>query len=301
MAEAALDDVFVDDIIMPAADRYPLGATLFLPRTAKRSHAVLINSATAVPRKVYRGFAGYLARRGCAVLTYDYRGTGDSRQKALTGYNQPKSLVGFKASMSDWAALDVSAAVAWMRERYSHLPLAYVGHSFGGQALGLLPNNTEVSRALFVAAQAGYWKLMASPERYRVYVMLNYVGTPLTKLMGYTPGWSGLGEDLPKDAFLQWVGWVMRPRYMFEDPELRGLSNFEKYKGALRAVCFTDDPWATRTAVELLCSGFTSIKPGIVSVTPTEAGVKKIGHFGFFRPEHRDTMWRGAAEWIQGE
>ena len=32
MAEAALDDVFIDDIIVPAADRYPLGATLFLPR-----------------------------------------------------------------------------------------------------------------------------------------------------------------------------------------------------------------------------------------------------------------------------
>ena len=124
-----------------------LGATLFLPRGAKR-HAVLINSATAVPRKVYRGFAGYLARRGCAVLTYDYRGTGDSRQKSLVGYNQPKSLVGFKASMADWAALDVTAAVAWMRERYKKLPLTYVGHSFGGQALGLLANNTEVSRAL---------------------------------------------------------------------------------------------------------------------------------------------------------
>ena len=50
--------------------------------------------------------------------------------------------------MSDWAALDVTAAVAWMRERYHNLPLSYVGHSFGGQALGLLPNNAEVSRAL---------------------------------------------------------------------------------------------------------------------------------------------------------
>jgi len=299
VAEAALDDVFVDDIIMPAADRYPLGATLFLPRTAKRSHAVLINSATAVPRKVYRGFAGYLARRGCAVLTYDYRGTGDSRQKSLTGYNQPKSLVGFKASMSDWAALDVSAAVAWMRERYSHMPLAYVGHSFGGQALGLLPNNAEVSRALFIAAQAGYWKLMASPERYRVYAMLNYVGTPLTKLLGYAPGWSGLGEDLPKGVFLQWVSWVMNEHYLFDDAGLKAKKNFGKYKGALRAVCFTDDPWATRTAVELLCAGFTSIKPEVVSVTPAEAGVKKIGHFGFFRPDHRDTLWRGAAEWIE--
>ena len=147
MAEAALDDVFIDDITFPAMDGYLLGATLFLPRGAKR-HAVLINSATAVPRKIYRGFAAYLAARGCAVLTYDYRGTGGSRLKSLIGLDQPKSLVGFKASMSDWAALDVTAAVAWMRERYHNLPISYVGHSFGGQALGLLPNNAEVSRAL---------------------------------------------------------------------------------------------------------------------------------------------------------
>ena len=50
MAEAALDDVFIDDITFPARDGYLLGATLFLPRGAKR-HAVLINSATATPQK----------------------------------------------------------------------------------------------------------------------------------------------------------------------------------------------------------------------------------------------------------
>mgnify|MGYP003694747367 CR=1 FL=1 len=83
--------------------------------------------------------------------------------------------------MSDWAALDVTAAVAWMRERYNTLPFTYIGHSFGGQALGLLPTTAEISRALLIAAQAGYWKLMASPERYRVYAMLNFVGTPLTR------------------------------------------------------------------------------------------------------------------------
>ena len=298
MAEAGLDDVFTDDITFPATDGYLLGATLFLPRGAKR-HAVLINSATAVPRKIYKGFAGYLARRGCAVLTYDYRGTGDSRQKAMTGYNQPKSLVGFKASMSDWAALDVTAGVTWMRERYRDLPFAYVGHSFGGQALGLLPNNADISRALLIAAQAGYWKLMASPERFRVYAMLNFVGLPLTRVLGYAPGWAGLGEDLPKGVFEQWASWVMRPRYMLDDPDLAALANFPKFKGALRALCMTDDPWATRPAVELLCSGFTSITPDIVPIRPADADVNKIGHFGFFRPEHRDTLWRGAAEWIQ--
>jgi predicted alpha/beta hydrolase len=298
VAEAALDDVFIDDITFPAVDKYLLGASLFLPRGAKR-HAVLINSATAVPRKIYRGFAGYLARRGCAVLTYDYRGTGDSRQKSLVGYNQPKSLVGFKASMADWAALDVTAAVAWMRERYHNLPLTYVGHSFGGQALGLLPNNAEVSRALLIASQAGYWKLMASPERYRVYAMLNFVGLPLTKLLGYAPGRMGIGEDLPRGVFEQWVGWVMSERYLFTDPKLAGLTNFANYKGAMRALCLSDDPWATRPAVGLLCSGFTSIEPEILSITPADAGVSKIGHFGFFRPEHRDALWRGAAEWLE--
>src|SRR3954451_16921715 len=122
VADPLLDNVFIDDITVHAMDGHPLGATLYLPRAAKR-HAVLINSATAVPRKIYRGFAGYLAGRGCAVLTYDYRGIGDSRQKSPVGYNQPKSLTGFKASMTEWAALDVTAAVAWMRERYKNLPL----------------------------------------------------------------------------------------------------------------------------------------------------------------------------------
>jgi predicted alpha/beta hydrolase len=59
VAEAGLGGVFVDDITFPAGDGYLLGATLFLPRGAKR-HAVSINSATAVPRKIYKGFAGYL-------------------------------------------------------------------------------------------------------------------------------------------------------------------------------------------------------------------------------------------------
>jgi predicted alpha/beta hydrolase len=61
----------------------------------------------------------------------------------------------------------------------------------------------------------------------------------------------------------------------------------------------SDDPWATRPAVELLCSGFTSIKPEIITVTPAESGVTKIGHMGFFRSETRDTLWRDAAGWLQ--
>ena len=297
--DAALDDVFIDEISFPATDGYALAGTLFLPRGAKR-HAVLINSATAVPRKIYRGFASYLAHRGCAVLTYDYRGIGGSRPKTTNATKRPQSLVGFKASMSDWAELDVTAAVSWMRERYSSLPLAYVGHSFGGQALGLIANNSEISRAAFVASQAATWRLMTSPEKYRVFAFMNLVGVPLTHALGYAPGWAGVGEDLPKGVFLQWAEWVSSPRYLF-DSRLPALENFARFKGELRALCFSDDPWATRPAVELLASGFSAIKPEVLTVKPPEVGARAIGHFGFFRPDHRDTLWRGVAEWIQGE
>src|SRR3954470_15410075 len=105
VADPGLDDVFIDDITVPATDGYPLAATLFLPRGAKR-HAVLINSATAVTRKLYRGFAGYLAQGACPVQPSDPRGAGDTRRQARTG-DKPKSLAGFKASMSGWAALDI--------------------------------------------------------------------------------------------------------------------------------------------------------------------------------------------------
>ena len=237
MAEAGLDDVFIDDITFPAADGYPLGATLYLPRGAKR-HAVLINSATAVPRKLYKGFASYLARRGCAVLTYDYRGTGDSRQKSLTGYNQPRSLVGFKASMSDWAALDATAAVAWMRERYKALPLNYVGHSFGGQALGLLANNTEVSRALLIAAQAGYWKLMAAPERYRVYAMLNFVGVAADPADGLYAGLERTGPG-PAEGRVPAMGGLGDERALHvRRPRPRSLANFPHYRARCARCAF---------------------------------------------------------------
>ncbi|MEW6643665.1 MAG: alpha/beta fold hydrolase [Pseudomonadota bacterium] len=287
MAEAVLDNVFIDDIVLPAGDGFSLAATLYMPR-APRHHAVLISSAAAVPRRFYRNFASYIAARGCVVMTYDYRGIGGSR---------PKSLAGFKATMAEWADKDAACAVAWMRQRYESLPLGYIGHSFGGQALGLLPNNAEVARALLVAAQAPFWKLFPAPENYRVFALVNF-GRPIARLMGYVPGRIGLGEDMPRDVFLQWRKWLMSERYYFDDPSLAGLANYGNYRHPLMALCVSDDAWAPRAAVDLLCAGFTATAPQVVTITPAEAGAKAIGHFGFFRPEHRERLWQPAVDWL---
>jgi predicted alpha/beta hydrolase len=35
-----------------------------------------------------------------------------------------------------------------------------------------------------------------------------------------------------------------------------------------------------------------------MQISPERLGARRIGHFGFFRPEHRDTLWREAADWL---
>ncbi|MEL6548507.1 MAG: alpha/beta hydrolase, partial [Myxococcota bacterium] len=82
------------DLEVPARDGYPLSATWL---TGGR-RVVVINSATAVPRRFYRHFAEHLRDAGYSVLTYDYRGIGGSR---------PKTLRGFPARMRDWALQDM--------------------------------------------------------------------------------------------------------------------------------------------------------------------------------------------------
>jgi predicted alpha/beta hydrolase len=285
-----MTEILVQDTTIHARDGYPLAATVFAPpRPPHRT--VLVSSATAVPRRIYRGFATYLAEQGFAALTYDYRGIAGSR---------PPSLKGFSARMRDWAALDAAAAIDHMRTVWPQAPLSLVGHSFGGQALGLVPNNDQVSRALLVAAQAGHWRLCHAPERYRVYVMVRWVGRPIARTLGYLPGRLGIGEDLPRDVFMEWSHWIARKRYFFDDPTLPALENFPRYRGPLRAICLTDDPWATTAAVDLLCAGFTGTTPQRIDIDPVKLGAGPIGHFGFFRPQHRETLWHEAADWLNG-
>lgn len=61
---------------------------------------VIINAATSVRCRHYSRFADYLFANGLDVITYDYRGIGESRDGSLRG---------FKASWSDWGMLDFEA------------------------------------------------------------------------------------------------------------------------------------------------------------------------------------------------
>jgi hypothetical protein len=177
-------------LALKAADGYPIAATLYPAAGDLRAH-LIVASATGVPQGYYRRFAEFAAARGFRVLTLDYRGIGLSR---------PATLKGFKMDYLDWGRLDLAAAVEHMdASRQDGLPLFMIGHSYGGHALGLLPNQHKIAACYLFATGAGWHGWMPPLERIKVWIMWNIAGPVLTRWKGYL-AWSklGMGEDLPR-------------------------------------------------------------------------------------------------------
>jgi predicted alpha/beta hydrolase len=265
---------------LTAADGAVLGARVYVPAGRPRASAV-IHGATAVPQRYYERFAGHLAAAGLRVITYDYRGVGASR---------PRSLRGFQARMQDWAT-DAAAAMALAREEDA--PLLWIGHSFGGQLLGLLDEAREVKAALLVGSQLGYaghWPARMQP---RIRLFWHVLVPGLTAALGYYPGRVGLGEDLPAGVAREWRRWALQPGYYLDErPDARArLTGFAR---PLLFYSFTDDDFAPGKAVRTLLSLLPSA--GLVHrrVAPGELGVAEIGHFGLFRQRFAGTLWREA-------
>jgi predicted alpha/beta hydrolase len=91
-------------------DNFELSATLFKSNSVPKG-VITINAGTCIKRQFYFRLAAYLSKKNYDVLTFDYRGVGDSR---------PSSLKGFESSIRDWASLDIKSVIDWMNKNYSN-------------------------------------------------------------------------------------------------------------------------------------------------------------------------------------
>ena len=272
------------DIAIPARDGYRLAASAFEP-DADPGDVVLINSATAVPRRYYRHFAAALAAAGYHTLSYDYRGIGGSR---------PQRLRGFEASMRQWAALDMAGVIDWIIAELRPRRLFMVGHSVGGQIAGLLNNAQSIDGMVTVSAQSGYWALQGAEQKI-VAAVHAYLTLPLvSRLFGYMP-WPGVSEDLPRAAALEWASWCRNPKYLLGDDTLP-LERFARFSAPVLAYSISDDKWGTARSVDAMMGAYPNLERR--HLTPADAGLRAIGHFGYFRPESR-ALWSDAISWLE--
>ena len=275
---------------VPAHDGYELAGTLYTPaRAAAPRHVVVLHCGAAIPATRYRRFARFLAEHGVPTLTYDYRGIGLSR---------PKALRGFRAAIEDGAEYDCAGAIAWLRARYPGVPIIGIAHSIGALLVGGAHNSSEQARLVLIGGHTGYYG--DYHERYRLPMTFVWhaLMPAITRLVGYFPARRlGLGEDIPAKIALQWAG--------RRSPELRPTGTGPGYErvqmlldrcAALQRpallVSISDDAFATSVGTKRLMAYYPRLFPlQHLQFTPAEAGVRRIGHFGFFARHAGTALW----------
>lgn len=271
------------NVAIACPDGYTLAGTVFESRSAELP-VVLIAPATAVPCRFYFDYAAFLCAHGFTTLTWDWRGIGGSR---------PQSLRGFGATMSDWATLDLPAAVDWATSSYGRQVIG-VGHSFGGQAFGLADRAGCFDRLFLVAAQSGYWGHWPPPRNYLFRAGLALMDAT-TRLVGYLPARRfGFGEDLPKHVALEWFSWCRSPDYL---GDYRGHRAFAV---PIHSLGFTDDGLAPPAARRWLFDRYGGEEKTFETVDPAEHGVPGIGHLFYFREKCAGALWSAMLDWLRG-
>jgi predicted alpha/beta hydrolase len=264
------------DLTLTCADGTPLAASLFTGPAPTR--AILFAGALGVPRRFYAPFLAHLAASGAAVLTFDYRGMAESAPSTLKGYD---------ATLDDWADLDLPAALSFLRSSFPSLPLTWIGHSMGGQLLGLCAADVlePVSHAVLIAAQHGHWRNWQGWPRFAM-AALWWAAIPLsTRLTGRLPmSTFGQGLDAPAGVARQWARWGRSRDYIVGHARRRSRrSGFDSYRGSLISYAITDDTYAPPSTVRPLVAAFTATRGEYRELSPRDLGVDKIGHFGGFK------------------
>ena len=261
-------------------DGYALSGHFYAAAAAK-AH-IIVAGATGVPQQFYKHFAKFAQARGFSVLTFDYRGVAASA---------PTNLKHFTMSFLDWGEYDLSAAIDYMHT--DQCPLFVVGHSFGGQALGLTHNHDRVTALYCFGTGAGWHGYMPLAERIKVQVFWQLLFPPLVKFYGYLP-WQklGLGADLPAALFYQWKRWCNSPTYFFSDPNCAHLKQrYAQVKTHIYAVSALDDAWALPPSRQAFMQHYTAATYHAIDIQAKQYGLKQIGHMGYFRV-HATPIWQ---------
>lgn len=273
----------VESTQLVASDGRALAAKVYRPDGPARATLALL-PAWAVRQRYYARFATFLSTQGFTVLTFDPRGIGASADRPTREET---------VTTTEWATLDHRAALGWLYEQPG--PHLAVGHSFGGQILGILDEASDLDGLYAVAAQLGYWGHWDGWQRHRMRFLFSVVMPAATRTFGYLPGWTGMGEDVPGPALLEWASWLRSPGYLLDHVD-GASARFARVQAPVSFLGFTDDDYAPPRGVQAIAACLPASHTTTRILAPRDVGLGAIGHFGFFRPHDASVLWNDAVE-----
>ena len=281
-------------------DGYNLLATTFEPSGPSRQNRLaVINAGAGIPARYYQSFATSLAEAGIPVVTYDYRGIGKSRFGPLNG---------FSASVEDWGSKDCAAILSYAKLAFPKAKIAIIGHSVGSFLTGFVTDPAGIDLFAFIGGHTGYFGDYRLRSRLQMALMWHVVMPAISKKYGYFPGRRfGLPEDLPLGVALEWAArrkpdfrWNINQPDGSPDTARRGqiTDRFAAFSGRGLLLRTIDDAFVTNSASRRLQGLFSGVQFADHPIDPKQAGIGKVGHFGFFRSRNK-ALWPLVTNWIK--
>jgi predicted alpha/beta hydrolase len=269
------------------SDKFIISATHF-PASNETAPVVLIAGATGVPQIFYKAIATALTDRDSPVYTFDYRHVGRSLYGDLKDVSN---------RLSSWGEFDLDAMLAHVARHNPGRPLVVVGHSIGGQILGLARHSDVIQRALCVAGGHGYWGYYGErAEINRVYWSEQIPNSARSE--GYLDGKKNKLADLCTQMAVDLAAWCCSPHYMIDDAGEPLRPHFDQIEADLTFLVPSDDHISPILAVEKMAEFYTRAQTNIVSISPEAYGLDAIGHLGFFRPDIGAKIWGPYLDWL---
>ena len=268
-------------------DGYILNARIYDQSKLYNGVILIVPSAWAT-QKDYVDFAFYFQQKGYCIITFDYRGVGDSA---------PLKIRGFRASLHQWAIQDTDAIIRFVKKRFSACELICVGHGIGGEIIGLAPASQYINKIVLINSALSCSRLRRMKDKIWIGAMKLFVKAASWSF-GYFPGKKlGIMNDLPKGVMFEWINWCNNNNGLFDDFTDH---NYRKLQVPLLAFSFSDDWRSQQSGVKALLEHFPS--PNIIwhLINPIKEGIGWVGHTGFFKYTMQK-VWDILLTWLTKE
>ncbi|MCO8041702.1 alpha/beta fold hydrolase [Acinetobacter bohemicus] len=275
-----------ETLTLNCQDGYQLSACFYEASASKQQpYPILICPATGITKQFYHRFSCWLQAQGYAVLVFDFRGIGQSLYGPLKQST---------ASIVQWGQQDIPAAIDALLDKTKAERLILLGHSAGGQLLGLVPNHAKVAKVIAISGSTGHIKGLKGRTKLLAPLMFDVI-FPLSRFtLGYGPTRAiGMGENLPKDVAREWAQFCSKPGYVINaigKTVTRQQDYHAQIQCSITAIWSTDDEIATEANVKDLLRLYPNAATKAIELNPSTLGHKAIGHMSMFKSSH-ENLW----------
>lgn len=243
---------------------------------------MIIVSAAGVLQSFYKKIAEFFQNSSISTITFDYTGIGKSLHTNIENEN---------SNLTDWGNRDLEAVIKHTIEAFPTHKIILLGHSIGGQLIGLAPSSYMADKIILVAVQSGYWRFWKGVGKIKMWVNWHLLVPLLTKGFGYLPSkkFSRM-ESLPKNVAEEWAKWCRSSDYLFASFPGNNLF-FDRIKCKLTSISVDDDFFAPKKSVDWLTAKFENASIKRLHFFPEKFNALRIGHFSLFTKKFKDSIW----------